>query len=290
MTHQGPKYLIPFHTRSDRNQHHGLGRHVNHDPRSRRYVFRSTATLQAVYHRRHVPIFDQGQLGSCEGNASLGIMATGPYWDALGLQQQTYGLVGRYAWNEPGAVLLYQDITAHDDIDGQYPPDDTGSDGLSAAKWLTDQGVIPGYQHTFTLNDALTALMRFPLLMGTEWLDNMFYPDSYGRIKISGPVDGGHAWILDEYVPAGASALSTGDPLSKAVAYVGGTTSWGLSFGAQGRFFLPASGLGTLLAADGDVIVPTLPTAPAPTPEPAPESADRDLATAMRAWLAAKNL
>ena len=60
-----------------------LGRHVNHDPRSRRFAFRAQqATLAPVFHERHVPIFDQGSLGSCTGNAALGILATGPYWDA----------------------------------------------------------------------------------------------------------------------------------------------------------------------------------------------------------------
>lgn len=289
---QPVRYPIPFNHRTDGNAHRGLGRHVNHDPQSKRYPYRAArlARMVPVFHERHVPIFDQGQLGSCEGNATLGIMATGPYWATLSTAQQQSGLAGgRYSWDEAGAVNLYSDITAHDSFSGTYPPTDTGSDGLSAAKWLTAQGIIPGYQHTFSLNDALAALMDFPLLMGTEWLDDMFNPDSYGRIRISGAVDGGHAWILDEYIPPGAKAISTGDVLSTVSPYVGGTTSWGLSFGAQGRFFLPASGLGTLLANDGDVIVPTPPTAPAPIPVPPPapaSSSDKALADAFRAWLA----
>lgn len=279
-------YQIPFRPRGDSHWHRGLGRHVNHDPRSRRYAFpASLAQLTAVFHERRIPIFDQGSLGSCTGNAGLGTMATGPYWDGLTPLQRQGGLAGgRYAWNEDGAVQLYSDATADDGFDGQYPPDDTGSDGLTIGKELVKHGIIPGYQHTFSLNAALAALMQFPLLVGTRWLDEMFSPDSYGRIKALGPVVGGHEWIVDEFVPAGA-ASHAGDVLGS-VPYVGATNSWGSGFGAQGRFYLKVSDFGGLLSADGDVMVLTPPTAPAPAPAPAPSDTDARLAAAMRAWLA----
>lgn len=265
----------------------GLGRHVNHDPRSRAYAFRTPTTqLVWTFHERHVPIFDQGDLGSCEGNATLGIQATGPYWDALQMIEQQTGLGGRYSWDEDGARQMYSDITADDDIDGQWPPADTGSDGLSAAKECVKRGLIPGYQHTFSAKDALAALQHFPLLMGTAWTDAMFDPDGYGRIEPHGQVAGGHAWILDEYVPAGAPA-KTGAILSKTEAFTGGTTSWGTGFGAQGRFYLSVKNLTTLLNDDGDVIVLTPRTAPAPEPTPAPVTdTEHALAVVMRAWLA----
>src|SRR5690349_3550882 len=61
-----------------------LGRHVNHDPRSRRFPVRTAPVpLRTVEHERHVGVFQQGDLGSCTGNAALGCMATGPFWDAL---------------------------------------------------------------------------------------------------------------------------------------------------------------------------------------------------------------
>lgn len=249
----------------------GLGRHVNHDPRSRRYPFRvGLAQLAAVYHERHIPIFDQGQLGSCTCNAGLGILATGPYWAAWSAIGRTSGPIDRYPWNEGGAKQLYSDVTADDDFDGQWPPTDTGSDGLSVGKELVKRGVIPGYQHTFDLNSALAALMTFPLLVGTVWTDQMFYPDSTtGLITPSGPVDGGHEWIVDEYVPAGATSTA-GNPLSSRAACIGGTTSWGAGFGKAGRFYMTAANFGKLLKQDGDVMVLTAPTAPAPIPDPEP--------------------
>ena len=276
---------------------YGLGRHVNHDPHSRRFAFRTPHTaLAAVFHERHVPIFDQGSLGSCTGNAALGILATGPYWDA---EPQAWhdngplGSTGRFPWTEQGAVFLYSALTAADDYPGAYPPDDTGSDGLTAAKVLTAAGIIPGYQHTFSLTDALQALQHFPLLVGTVWLDDMFYPDKQGRIRPTGPVDGGHEWIVDEFVPKGFIPRSGPHPLSEKYDAIGGTTSWGTSFGLDGRFYLSVPDFGKLLASDGDVIVLTPPNAPAPDPAPAPSpasDADRTLAAAMRTWLEAKGL
>lgn len=39
-----------------------LGRNVNHDPRSRAYVFDTTGiTVQSVKHARRIPVLDQGQ-------------------------------------------------------------------------------------------------------------------------------------------------------------------------------------------------------------------------------------
>jgi hypothetical protein len=248
----------------------GMGRHVNHDPQSRRFPFRTTGLLSAVFHERHVPIFDQGQLGSCTANAGLGILATGPYWGDLTSGQQAGGPDPRYPWSEDGAVRLYSDLTADDDFDGEYPPDDTGSDGLTVGKEFVKRGIVPGYRHTFALADALGALMQFPLLVGTVWTDAMFSPDAYGRITTRGAVAGGHEWIVDEYVPA--NAVSRGGDVLGSGSFIGGTTSWGTGFGEHGRFYLKEKDFGALLAQDGDVMVLTPPNAPAPTPEPVPGS------------------
>jgi hypothetical protein len=68
-----------------------LGRHVNHDPRSLSYLVAGPAaavTPKSVKWDRHVPSFDQGDLGSCTINAGLGILATDPYWGTLPKEMQ----------------------------------------------------------------------------------------------------------------------------------------------------------------------------------------------------------
>ena len=195
-------YPIPFRP--------GLGRHVNHDPQSRRFPYARGAAPsyrpQAVYHPRHIPIFDQAyrDLGSCTADTALGLLGTGPYWDALravvGSDPVT---AGPYPFTEDGVIALYSDITASDPFDGAWPPDDTGSDGLSMAKALVRAQVIPGYEHTFSVGDALRALEDFPLGVGTLWTPSMFRPDRAGLVRYTSAADavGGHEWIADQYVP-----------------------------------------------------------------------------------------
>lgn len=274
-----------------------LGRHVHHDPLSRRFPYTRGAAESyrppGVLHARHIPIFDQGDLGKCTAETGLGLMGTSPYWDALcAIGGSDPVTAGPYPLTDQGTTALYETITANDPFDGQYPPVDTGSDGLSMAKTLTAAGIIPGYQHTFTIGDALRALADYPLAVGTLWTDRMFNPNRAGLIRYDGSAYaiGGHEWIADQYVPERD--------------WVGGTTSWGTSFGVNGRFYLTVADFAALLADDGDVIVLTPSTGRPPHPEPDPlpvpdppvpgayptTPEDADLARAMRAWLTARGL
>lgn len=276
----------------------GLGRHVNHDPSSRRYTAAPTAApTTPVFWPRQVPIFDQGRIGSCTANALLGILGTEPYFSALkrmGLMGADGQIMlrrsatsdrywdrtgGRIPFTEDGAGDLYHEITENDPFDGTYPPDDTGSDGLSSAKTATALGLIPGYEHTFTPQAAIARLSAGPLLVGTVWTEGMFNPTKVGVIAPTGAIAGGHEWIADEYVPKGARAYAGGVAVQD---LVGGTTSWGTGFGVEGRFYLSAKHFATLLATDGDVIVLTPPTAPAPVPTPAPTGDPQAIAAAVR--------
>src|SRR3954471_15061773 len=97
-----------------------LGRHVNHDPRSRAYAYLATGrTLQPVRHTRHAAVLDQGNLGSCTGNAMTGALASDPLYA---------GLPSGTTLDENLAVHLYSVATSMDDFNGTYPPEDTGSD------------------------------------------------------------------------------------------------------------------------------------------------------------------
>lgn len=251
------RYLQP----SDRR----LGRHVNHDPRSRRYsVGVPTVAITSVHHERHVPIFDQGNVGSCTGNAAIGCMGTGQFFATVDANEQAV-----YPLTEGGAVLVYGAATAIDGYPGTYPPEDTGSDGLSVAKVLKSAGWISGYEHAFTFADGLAALMSRPLIVGVNWLDGMFSPDVNGVIHPTGGIAGGHEFVWDSY-----------DAASKLCGF---TNSWGASWGAAGRFFMPAGEWASLLAQDGDVTSFVPSTDPAPQPQPTTDPGDV-LWAATKAW------
>lgn len=240
-----------------------FGRHIHHDPRSRRYPYRSAPTaIKAVRHLRHAPIWDQGQTGSCTGQAALGCLTTGPFYPTVAAQT-------RFPLTEHGAIAVYSAATRLDNINGEYPPDDTGSSGLAAAKALKAAGLISGYQHTFTLADALTALQAVPLICGTVWRANMGDPSPEGLVSVEGRELGGHEYVIDEYDPVRG--------------WVGCTNSWGVTFGLAGRFYIQAEDLGDLLRDGGDVTVFVPRTAPPPQPNDG-SMTDAAFAATLRPW------
>lgn len=247
-----------------------LGRHVHHDSRSRAYAYPTLGLpIVSTVHARHTPILDQGQIGSCTGNAAVGALSCAPYWT---------GKPGPFPLDESGAVAVYSAATRADDIPGQYPPEDTGSDGLSVAKVLKASGVISGYQHTFSADAALRALGQTPILLGVAWHADMFNPDPDGRIHPTGPVQGGHE-ILSREVDAERERVWLDN-------------SWGSDFGVAGRCWLSFEDFTVLLAEQGDVTILTPLSQPAPVPVPDPSDPDHALAAALRThgWVTCRHV
>ena len=247
-----------------------LGRHINHDSRSLNYTFNVKGlTIASTVHPRNIPILDQGQVGSCTGNAGIGALATNPLFQSLN-NETTYAL------NETGALKLYSDAETIDGH-GPYPPHDNGSSGLSIAKALKNTGLISSYQHAFDSTTAITALSQYPFIFGTYWYDSMFTPDGDGRVHISGRIAGGHEILCREV-----------DAVNQRLWF---DNSWGTSWGVNGRFYLTFADFDTLLKRSGDVVIfiPTTTNPPAPAPTPVLTD-DQKLAAAMRIWLQAKGL
>jgi hypothetical protein len=249
-----------------------LGRHVRHDPRSLRYLAPAAdlSTLKSVRHVRHIPVLDQGDLGSCTGNAAEGALGTSPLYDALA-EGMPHRPTGDAEVDEEQARALYSTATTLDGYDGEWPPLDTGSDGLSVAKAALAAGLISGYTHATTLEAALTALAAQPVIAGINWYDTFDSPDKTGRVRI-GPgatVRGGHEIVLDEL-----------DVERRLVWF---TNSWSSIWGKAGRAAIGWDDFARLLSEDGDVtvFVPLSQPAPTPTP-PAPADPLAELATLLR--------
>jgi hypothetical protein len=230
-----------------------LGRHVRHDPQSWNYAVTAADvdTLKSVRHKSQIPTLDQGQLGSCTGNAATKCLS----YDATA--------------DEKYAVGVYSDATKLDNYPGAYPPKDTGSDGLSVAKVLKSRDLISGYQHAFSLEALLTALAKQPVIVGTEWRQDMFHPAADGRQKITGDVAGGHEYCLDEL-----------DVENKRIWM---QNSWGDSWGVEGRAYFTWDDMKTLLAASGDCTIFTPLSSPPPPPPPSDPQAE--FVAAAKSWL-----
>jgi hypothetical protein len=117
------------------------------------------ARLRTVVHDRHAKPFDQGDLGSCTGNAAAGLLVTEPFfepWRRLSLRD---------------VVGLYRRAIEVDSIEGAYPPDDAGSSGLAVMKAAKEFGLIKRYTHAFGLDHALKALAYAPVITCVNWYE-----------------------------------------------------------------------------------------------------------------------
>lgn len=257
---------------------YGLGRVKQHDPRSIHYALPvwPRAALKPVDWTRRAPIFDQGDLGSCTGNAAAGLVGT----DALGYTGATSVEISGNALtvDEKLALQVYSLATQLDEFQGAYPPDDTGSSGLGAAKALVKLGLVSVYQHAFSLDALDTALQRGPVMIGVDWYNSMFTPTNQGLVTVDrkSGLAGGHEFVVSGW----DGALYRID------------NSWGTGWGRSGSAYFRRSDLGVLLAADGDVTQPTFVTAPTPPAPPAPVPpvglSDADLWAAAQSWAAGK--
>jgi hypothetical protein len=220
-----------------------LGRHVEHDPRSLAYLVPEASAPVAARWRRDTPVLDQGNLGSCTGNATVGCLGTDPFYATL---------PGR-TLDEALAVQIY---SAAEKIDGGagYPPEDQGSSGLSVAKAAKAAGLISGYLHITSVAAAQHAIATGPFIVGSDWFEGFDTPNAAGVVTISGTVRGGHEYECVGY-----------DPATDLWEFV---NSWGTSYGVAGHFFYSTATFTKLLASDGDATVFVPVTQPAPTPAP----------------------
>jgi hypothetical protein len=222
-----------------------LGRHVFHDSLSWRYPAPMADKIKSVKHEPvsgNLPL-DQGNLGSCTGNAMVGMLMSAPFYDAIKAK------VGREL-TEDDAISIYSDATHVDHFRGLYPPEDTGSSGLAVCKAVQQpkykrQWVV-GYAHCFSLEHFLRTLVLQPCIAGTLWKQGQDRPDSDYIVHPTGNVRGGHEYVVDELV------WEDDDPTSPHN-LIGFLNSWGPGFAKQGHFYMPVPEFDNLRKQQGDV-------------------------------------
>lgn len=239
------------------NAQRGFGRHVRHDPRSRRFRIpeaQRRQTVVSVQHTSRIGPLDRGSVGQCTGAAALKCLSYDPHYTQLTRRFPAF------KWTIETATQLYSMNTQNDSFVGEYPPDDTGSDGLASGETLKKLGWIPGYYHAFGFDDLLTALQTGPVSMGSNWYSSMSTPTSAGQVRITSAafLEGGHQYCLD----------GIDVPNQR----IWGQQSWGPNWGPLGgRFWMSYATVRRLLEEHGDVIsyIPLSEPPPEPAPDPA---------------------
>jgi hypothetical protein len=172
-----------------------LGRHVHHDSRSLDYLFLppdATPKKKSVTWGSKAPALNQGQVGSCTGNAMTNFLNS-IFADVIRTFQK------RNFLTEADALTFYHWATVEDTYKGTYPPTDTGSDGLSVCKGAQHLGWLGSYNHLVSFSSVQAAVENTPAIQGTVWTNKMFKPVN-GLVKVGKITDstiaGGHEYHL----------------------------------------------------------------------------------------------
>lgn len=223
-----------------------LGRHVEHDDQSWNHQFMAKLAKPKKktthWTSKALPL-DQGNLGSCTGNAITQWLNT----DFAGKVQidKNNGKL----FDESMAVNLYSKATSLDTIPGRYLPDDTGSTGNAVSKAARKFDLISSYSWLFSHNSVQAAIEQTPLITGTLWTNKMFTP-SNGLVKVGALVQsniaGGHEYLMEGI-----------DWTEEVFEF---RQSWGEWDGAKpgGHFAIGFKDYFNLLDNQGDVTVPKL--------------------------------
>lgn len=172
-----------------------LGRHVHHDSRSLDFAFlprdAEPKKVNTFWDSGAKPL-NQGNVGSCTGNATA-------QWLNSHFADSTRKAVrkGGGYFKEADALKIYSLGTTLDSDPDNYPPTDTGCDGISVAKAAIKLGWLTKFTHTFSFSSAQAGIEFSPAIQGTLWTKTMFKPVNglvtVGSLKESN-IAGGHEY------------------------------------------------------------------------------------------------
>lgn len=165
---------------------------------------------------------NQGQLPYCVG-------AAWRHWLYCSPMQTTLG---------PTYDQIYREAQELDGLPDTLP----GTTVRAGAEALRSRGHIAQYWWLNTVDEIRLWVLRreTSIVMGTNWYQS-FSEFQGARMRLAGPLEGGHAWII----------IGWSDQLEAARMQ----NSWGLRYGEKGRKWVPAPILARLLSEDGEACV-----------------------------------
>lgn len=209
---------------------HGLGRLPAPDSRDHQHMLSAVTPKRAdVSSKMWTPgaVLDQGNSSECVANAWTGFLEASPLRTSL---VQFGGVESIHA--------LYKAAQKVDEWPGE---DYNGTSVRAGAKVLTTQGRLAEYLWAFDVDTMRRyVLSRGPVVVGTNWYEDMFYPEQHKKfLSPTGAMAGGHAWLVIGYSLARKSFRMV--------------NSWGPSWGEKGRAWIKLDDMAKLIAESGEV-------------------------------------
>lgn len=168
-------------------------------------------------------ILDQGNTGHCVG-------FSGAQWG------NTLPIDDKFV-NQDGHDIYYECKV----IDRE-PNQENGSSVRSLAKALKNRGRLSAYAFASNVDEFVTWIQtKGPVVMGTDWLDNMFDPAADGTVNVSGSIAGGHAYVANGY-----------DSATQEIHFI---NSWSDTWGNKGHFKMAKADMENLFADYGEAMV-----------------------------------
>lgn len=223
-----------------------LGRLPEFDDRSLNYPIRTmigAALPPRSYTWAVNTVLDQGNVGSCVGNAIAHEIAARPVVRNV---------------DQAFALDIYHRAQRIDPWPGENYE---GTSVLAGIKTAAADGHYAEYRWAFGIDDLILALgYKGPAVLGVTWFSDMFTPDMAQVIRPTGSPAGGHAILANGISikwPIGlakeARSITT---IDRSRSMVRLHNSWGRSWGLAGECFIAVDDLGKLLAMGGEACIP----------------------------------
>ena len=217
---------------ANKNKEFGLGRVIAPDQRDQQYLLKSVLKMPpSKFTARYWPASaewwgDQGETSRCVGFSWAHWIQDGPVTHP---EATTIPVV------DP--TEIYIEAQKLDEWPGENYD---GTSVRAGVKYLQNKGYIKSYYWAYDVDTLAYALLELgPVVVGTYWYNNMFYPESNGMIRIGGGVAGGHAYMIN------------GVNMKKKLFRI--KNSWGTEWGIGGQAYITFADLDRLIRQQGEV-------------------------------------
>jgi hypothetical protein len=214
-----------------------LGRIIRIDERDNRFLISSLLPKEApsITYKYWWPSGwwgDQGFNPYCVAFSWVHWLAEGP----ITQKRKRYGDIPPF-----DTTYLYNEAQKIDEWPGE---DYEGTSVRAGAKVLQKAGFINIYNWAWDLNTTINSILTLgPVVAGTWWTRDMFYPDINGYIKATGDKLGGHAYLLD--------GVNTEKKFFRI------KNSWGRNWGKKGFAYISFEDMEKLILDSGEVCLAT---------------------------------